>query len=174
MQTRPQRTFAASAYEQIAHPEFYRMGFCPLNTPHAIRNPKAISALEIPFTVYHTYPHANTYIAPQQLGTPINTWYEEWQTEPGKFGARTPMKLLNEPVQINLKTHPYDAKRVHLSHWDRDHEPHGTTAQRMELQNKRVEIKKRVLILEATRQEKRRKVRHAVQNADIIDLTAGN
>lgn len=140
-----------------------------------MRNPRARQAPETPFPVFYAHPHTNnTYIAPQQGSTAINTWYDEWQTEPGKFGARTPLKLLNEPAKINLSTHPYDAKRVHLSHWDRDHEPRGTSAQRMELQNKRVEIKKRVLILEATRQEeKRRKVRHAAHDADIVDLTAG-
>jgi hypothetical protein len=101
-----------------------------------------------------------------------NTWLQEWQTVPTGFEPSRPLSLLIEPASINMTTHVRKTNKVHLNHWDRDHEPHGTTIQRLEREVKRLERRKQDLVFEGTKQDaKRSQVKEAAQNAEVIDLT---
>ncbi|USP75508.1 uncharacterized protein yc1106_02782 [Curvularia clavata] len=103
------------------------------------------------------------------------TWHDEWEAEPMSFGSSRPLTLLTKPADINLRTHPQDAKRVYLNHWDRQHEPIGAATQRLVLQKKQEEKEKQILARKAERQEERRiQVRKVAEIVGVIDLTNDN
>lgn len=172
MPQKPERTIKPSAYRQIDPPEYYHTIFHPPNVSYYIPTPqfKDVPEPRIPFLPTDIGIRAPT--TTQDDRTVNKTWHDEWEVEPRQFGSRRPLTLLNQPADINLKTHPHDAKRVYLNHWDRQHEPAGTAVQRLVLQKQQAETGKRILAPKPEGlEEKRRKVRQAAQSAGIIDLT---
>jgi hypothetical protein len=101
-----------------------------------------------------------------------NAWLREWQTAPKDFEPSRPLSLLIEPASINMTTYAWKTSKVHLNHWDRDHEPHGTTVQRLEREVKRLRKRKQDLVFEGIKQDaKRTEVKQVAQKAEVIDLT---
>jgi hypothetical protein len=172
MPQKSERTPAASAYQQIAPSAYYRTGAHPPTVANDMRRQQPNHAPDLR-TI-----HLSTDLV---MGAPITTrddsaisktWHDEWEIEPKQFGPTRPLTLLNQPAHINLRTHPRDAKRVYLNHWDREHEPDGTSTQRLILERKQAEVDKQAVIQKAgKKEERRRKVKQAARISDVVDLT---
>jgi hypothetical protein len=101
-----------------------------------------------------------------------NAWLQEWQTAPKDFEPSRPLSLLNEPLSIDMATYPRKTSQVYLNHWDRDHEPNGTTSQRLAREDMRSKKLEQDQVFESIKQEaERSKVKQAAKNAEVIDLT---
>jgi hypothetical protein len=156
----------------------------PENLTHLTSYYQAIPANFLPYMQLHTsrsQPPNPQFTYPYD-GAPTNTaykdavianaWLQEWQTIPKGFEPSRPLSLLNEPTSIDMGTYVRKTSRVYLNHWDRDHEPEGTSSQRLAIRKKRLKKLSQVLVFEELKQEaKRSKVKQAVQNAEVIDLT---
>ncbi|KAJ6199102.1 hypothetical protein J3E72DRAFT_311867 [Bipolaris maydis] len=172
MTQNPKRALTASAYQQLAPPTYYRTGPYPPNVSHGMQIPQLRHATQPLITSRPADIGMGAQITTRDDRAISKTWHDEWDTEPRPFGPRRPLALLNQPVQINLRTHPRNAKRVYLNHWDRQHEPNGTTAQRLVIQKKQDRMERRTMLLRAEQQEERRReVKQAAMNADVVDLT---
>ncbi|EMD62529.1 hypothetical protein GGP41_001959 [Bipolaris sorokiniana] len=166
------RALTASAYQQLAPPTYYRTGPYPPNVSHEVQISQLRHAPQPLITGIPAGIRTGAQITTRDDRAISKTWHDEWETEPRPFGPRRPLALLNQSVQINLQTHPRNAKRVYLNHWDRQHEPNGTTAQRLVIQERQVRMERRTMILRAEQQEERRReVKQAAMNADVVDLT---
>ncbi|EUC46056.1 hypothetical protein COCMIDRAFT_93827 [Bipolaris oryzae ATCC 44560] len=166
------RVLTASTYQQLAPPACYDTRPYPPNMSHEMQISQLRHAPQQLMTGRPTDIRMGAQITMRDDKTISKTWHDEWETEPRPFGPRRPLALLNQPVQINLRTHPRNAKRVYLNHWDRQHEPNGTFAQRLVIEKQQVRMDRRTQIIRAEHQdERRRKVKQAAMNADVIDLT---
>jgi len=166
-----EETIWSSAYHQIDPSEYCPAMWHPSHVPYYSQTPHFTKIWEQPIPFLSTGIGIATPTT-QDDGAINKTWHDEWETEPRPFGSRRPLALLTKPADINLTTHPRDAERVYLNHWDRQHEPVGAAAQRVVLQKKQDDAEKRILALKAERQkERRRKVQQAAEIAGVIDLT---
>lgn len=170
MPQKSEETIWSSAYHHVDPYEYYPTVSQPSHTPYDEQVPDLTKIWEWPIPFLPTGIGAHT---TSQDDRSINkTWHDEWEAEPRPFGSTRPLALLTKPADINLRTHPQDAKRVYLNHWDRQHEPMGAATQRLVLQKKQDEMEKQMLARKAERQEeRRRRVRHAAEVAGVIDLT---
>jgi hypothetical protein len=101
-----------------------------------------------------------------------SAWLQEWQAVSRGFEPSRPLSLLNESTSIDMATYSRKSRQVFLNHWDRDHEPNGTTSQRLAREDMRSKKVKQDQVFESIKQEARRsKVKQAAQKAEVIDLT---
>jgi hypothetical protein len=111
----------------------------------------------------------------------MNSWLSEWATAPHDPlpSYPDPLLLLTEPTAINMKAHARNAKKVFLCHFYEHMIPEGRAQQ--ETRSRKAEerkAKKRSLqdactetAAEAEKEDGRKRVRRAVRQADVIDLT---
>ena len=167
----PKRFLAASTYLPTTLSDNYFIRVLPplaprINYDTRAKHPSRLRSSYFPSSIPNHTPTTK-----HKKANVSNAWLDEWQTEPEQFGSAMPLNLLTEPAEINLITHAHDAERVHLNHWDCDHEPDGAVAQRLALQQKREERKWNITWEDEMREEARRNVRQAAQTARVVDLT---
>jgi hypothetical protein len=165
----PRIPIATPTYQYPAPPGSY-FPTLPANVSFYMQQPTSRSQppnSHFPFLYYG----ASTNAAYKDA-TIANAWLQEWQTISKDFEPSRPLSLLFEPASINMATYARKTGQVHLNHWDRDHEPDGTTTQRLTREAKKSQKLKKNLTCEELKQEARRsKVKQAAQKAEIVDLT---
>lgn len=135
----------------------------------------------VPNFLFNDRPHQLQSLHDQKDAMVMNSWLSEWATAPYDPlpSYPDPLLLLTEPTAINMKTHTRNAKKVYLCHFYEHMIPEGRAQQ--ETRSRKAEerkAKKRSLqdactdtAAEAEKEDGRKRVRRAVRQADVIDLT---
>jgi hypothetical protein len=178
MSNTSQDAYAVPDYRQRTQCQGYYQKKPPYDIPHVSQNIATRRTSTSRQRNLDRNSAMNTHVTAYEDVVITKSWLEEWEAEPDEFGTSWPIALLNRHASIDLENQAWRTKCVQLCYWDHEHEPDGAIAQRLARQA-RIRHKGQRFGHVGSEQDKRRKrVRLASRNAEVIDLTqddaAGN